>query len=455
MLPLSAALLFGALLGATGANIFAISGGSTRFADVAPGSYYDQAVGELFEAGIVKGYPDGTFGPGKNVSRADLAVMLKRLRDELKGNVPSATPSTPLTGTAGAVRFTIGTFSVRENIASITLSVIRTGGNRGAVSVDYSFSGGTATSGDDYVAGGGTLNFADGETSTTFTITIKNDTTAEGNETLNLALSSPTGGLTLGTPSTAVLTILDDETSSSSSSSSSSSVQSSSANAFVFSAYAYEAAENGGTVTITVNRTGSTSGGVSVNYATSNGTAVAGTDYTATSGTLNFATGESAKTFTIPLTDETNVDGNKTVNLALSSPTGGVPLGTPSTAVLTIADNEIATFGAGSYKFSSANFRVSEGDGSVTVFVQRVGGTVGSADIRYATSNGTASAGSDYIATSGTLTFLPGESKKAFKVPILSDTLPDAEETVNLTLSNPTAGATLGTPSNAVITIYQ
>ncbi len=467
LLPLSAALflVLGLFLGLTGAELFAVSGGSTHFPDVVPGSYYDQAVGELYDVGIIKGYPDGTYGPGKLVSRAELAVMLKRLRDELSGvSVPSPSPSpspssssSVSTTTAGSVRFTIGTFSVRENVASITISVVRTGGDRGSVSVAYGLSGGTATNGQDYTWGGGVLSFADGETSKTFTVTIQDDAAAEGNETVNLALSSPLGGVTLGTPSIATLTIIDDEAASSSSSSSSSSSLpvSSSTNAFVFSAYAYEAAENGGSVTITVNRLGSTSGGVSVNYAVSDGTAKAGTDYAAASGTLNFLSGETSKTFTVTLTDENSVDGNKIANLTLSAPTGGVPLGTPSTAPLTIADNEVATFGAGSYKFTQTSFEVSEDDGNAVVIIQRVGGTVGSSDVQYATSNGTAAWGTDYTTTSGTLTFLPGESKKAFKVPLLTDTAPDPEETVNLSISNPTGGATIGTPSSAVITIFE
>jgi CSLREA domain-containing protein len=109
--------------------------------------------------------------------------------------------------------------------------------------------------------------------------------------------------------------------------------------ALKFSAPAYSVNEGGGTATITVNRTGSTSGAVGVNYATSNGTATAGSDYTATSGTLSFASNQTSKTFTIPIiNDNVNGEGNQTVNLKLSNPTGGATLATPSTAVLTIVE---------------------------------------------------------------------------------------------------------------------
>ena len=91
-------------------------------------------------------------------------------------------------------------------------------------------------------------------------------------------------------------------------------------------------------------RTGGSSGAVSVTFATSNGTATAPGDYTAVSPiTVSFANGDTAsKTVNIPISDDTTVEANETVNLALTSPTGGATLGSPSTAVLTITDNDVA-----------------------------------------------------------------------------------------------------------------
>ncbi len=104
-----------------------------------------------------------------------------------------------------------------------------------------------------------------------------------------------------------------------------------------FSTSTYTVNESAGTATITVNRAVSTSGTVTVHYATSNGTATAGTDYTATSGTLTFNDGESSKMFTIPILNSGFTGTPRTVNLTLSNPSGNnATLGTPSTATLTI-----------------------------------------------------------------------------------------------------------------------
>ena len=116
-----------------------------------------------------------------------------------------------------------------------------------------------------------------------------------------------------------------------------------------FSSATYDVSEAGTTATITVTRTASSAGAVSVGYATSNGTATtAGNDYTATSGTLNWTDGDAAsKTFTIAITNDTTVESSETVNITLSNPTNGAVLGSPSSVVLTITDND-STGGGGS-----------------------------------------------------------------------------------------------------------
>jgi len=104
-----------------------------------------------------------------------------------------------------------------------------------------------------------------------------------------------------------------------------------------FSSATYSAAENAGNATITVNLSGTSAQTVTVNYATSDGNATAGSDYTAASGTLTFNPGDTSKTFNITILDDPIFEGNVTVNLALSSP-GNATLGSPNIAVLTIID---------------------------------------------------------------------------------------------------------------------
>jgi murein DD-endopeptidase MepM/ murein hydrolase activator NlpD len=109
--------------------------------------------------------------------------------------------------------------------------------------------------------------------------------------------------------------------------------------AIQFSAALYTTNETDGSLNVTVNRSGDTSASASVGYATSNGTAKEGRDYVAASGALNFAAGDTSKTFPILIIDNAYVDGGRTVNLTLSNPSGAT-LSTQSTAVLTINDND-------------------------------------------------------------------------------------------------------------------
>ncbi len=107
-----------------------------------------------------------------------------------------------------------------------------------------------------------------------------------------------------------------------------------------FASPAFSAQENAGTATITVTRLNGSDGPVSVNVATSDGTGMAGTNYVATNATLFFASGQTSQTFSVPLIDDNKNDGDKTVVLTLSNPSGGASLGGSSTAVLTLVNTD-------------------------------------------------------------------------------------------------------------------
>src|SRR5205085_2139179 len=133
----------------------------------------------------------------------------------------------------------------------------------------------------------------------------------------------------------------------------------------------FSAGEADGTATITVTRSGGDASGVMINYATGNGTAIAGADYSTVSGALEFGFKETTKTFTVPIIDNTTDDeDNKTVTLTLSNPQGRAGLGSQATATLTIKDNDVA----GNLQFSASNYEVSEDGKSVTITVMRAGG---------------------------------------------------------------------------------
>jgi plastocyanin len=117
-------------------------------------------------------------------------------------------------GQPGTLGFSLSGTTVNEGAGTATVTVKRTGGDDGAVAVQYAATAGTATAGQDFTPASGTLSWADkDDSSKTFTVAVINDTVVEPSETVLLALSSPTGGATLDAAhQTAVLTILDNDT---------------------------------------------------------------------------------------------------------------------------------------------------------------------------------------------------------------------------------------------------
>ncbi|MBD3670057.1 MAG: hypothetical protein HUJ29_04715, partial [Gammaproteobacteria bacterium] len=123
----------------------------------------------------------------------------------------------------------------------------------------------------------------------------------------------------------------------------------------------YSVSEDGSSVTITVNRSGGSSGAVSVDYATTDDTATAGNDYVAASGTLNWSDGDAAsKSFTITISDDSVYEGDEGFNVSLSNVTGGASLGA-SSATVTITEDDVAN------QAPAAPTLISVADGSIDV----------------------------------------------------------------------------------------
>ncbi|HVK12523.1 MAG TPA: Calx-beta domain-containing protein, partial [Gemmataceae bacterium] len=221
-----------------------------------------------------------------------------------------------------------------------------------------------------------------------------------------------------------------------------------------FSAPTYTVSEQGGTtMTVTVTRVvgaGTAEGTLSVDYAAAvGGTATAGSDYTLAAGTLTFGPTDTSLTFDVAILDDALLEGDETVNLALSNISVPGGLGTPAAAVLTITD-----FEQGGFTFDAASYTVQE-DGTATIIINREGGSDTAATVEYGFNLGSAELtdiGTPSLAA-GTLTWAIGETSKTITVPVLVDALSEGNETINLSLTAPTGGAGLGANATAVLTI--
>ena len=107
-----------------------------------------------------------------------------------------------------------------------------------------------------------------------------------------------------------------------------------------FNATSYVVSEGSGSVAVTVTRTGNTSNAVTINYATNNGTAEKPSDYTNASGSLQFAAGETQKSFVVPIVDDALVERTETINVVLSGPGVGALEGSPFTSTISILDDD-------------------------------------------------------------------------------------------------------------------
>ncbi len=231
----------------------------------------------------------------------------------------------------GTFAFSAPTYSALENGGAFPVSVVRLGGTTGAASVKVSATPGTATPAD-FAAPPATLSWADGEAGAkTFTVTLTDDAVYEGDETLTLSLASPTGQSGLGSPATSTLTIVDNDPAPPGNF------------ALSVSPAGGTIAENGGTVTFTIARTGGKGGIVSVQVATINGSAVGGSDFTAVPlTTLTWADGETAaKTINVAIIDDSLYEGaSEAFSFALTNPTGGATIAGATGATIAITDND-------------------------------------------------------------------------------------------------------------------
>jgi uncharacterized repeat protein (TIGR01451 family) len=358
---------------------------------------------------------------------------------ELDSNVATVTISV---NEGGTLQFNSATYGVNENAGSIAITITRTGGTAGTATVLFETSDGTATS-SDYTTVSQTVTFADGEASKTVNVPVTNDSNDEADDTVNLKLSNAGGSGQLGTPSSAVLTITDDD------------------NAPGISVNDVSVTEgNSGTVNavFTVTLAASSDFTVKVDFATADGTAtVAGSDYQSNSGTLTFNPGDVSKTVTVLVNGDTASEPNETFFVNLSNPQN-----------TTITDNQgqgtILNDDSPGVQFSSNSYSFSEGAGHGDIIVNRVGDTSQPLTVEYITSDqsgttpcqtlntGIASDRCDYGTAAGTLRFAAGQSSLTIPLIMINDAYVEGDEQLSIKLSNPTGGS-LGSVDTATVTI--
>ncbi len=277
----------------------------------------------------------------------DFSVMLSNAAGGAVIGANSRALGAILNDDLNEVAFASPSYTLAENAGTVTIAVNRTGNGVGPASICvWTRPGGTAVAGADYVAISNaapvTLNWSDGDMSLkTFTVTILNDTTAEGNKFFVVELFKPGPGTSSGAFYRAWITILDDD--------------SPGAGVLQFTGYTsvtqvafgtpcayYSAAENAGSLSLAVQRIGGAKGAISVPYTVSTaGTAIAGSDFVAASGTLSWADNDSSnKALSISIGNDALHESHENIWITLGTPTGGATLGAPDNAIVRIWDDD-------------------------------------------------------------------------------------------------------------------
>ena len=290
------------------------------------------------------------------------------------------------------------------------------------VTVDYNTRNGTATDGEDYVAAAGQISFSPGQTSRTISVDVIGDIRDEADETVELLLTDSARGIIVD--NLGVGTIRNDEIT---------------PNVTVADAEAAEG-DTTATMTFTVTLSEPANRPVSVQYATQAGTATAGEDYTTTTGTLTIPTGQTTGTIAVPLLGDGADEPDETLSLVLSNPVHGVI--TDATAAGLILDDDGIPLANAADAPPVAEGHTGTRPVTFQVKLSKVPKTA--VTVNYATRDGTAVAGEDYDAASGTLTFPAGVNTQTVTVNVRGDKVAEDAEAFELVLTEPTGGAGLG-----------
>jgi uncharacterized delta-60 repeat protein/uncharacterized repeat protein (TIGR01451 family) len=362
---------------------------------------------------------------------------------------PTTVPVTILDDKVG-LSFSTPIYAVSETAGTVSLSVFRQNGTNLTTTVQYSTANLTASAGINYVAiTNATLTFNPGETTKNFSVQVLHDPRITGDLQFAVNLFNPSAPARLFNYPSAVVNVLDTDTGFSFGTNNRLVITN--ADLSTVTNASYSVLKSGTNLLVTILRTNGNTGTVSVSYATAtnaNDTAIAGLDYGAVSGLLTFSNLVSSQSFTVPIYNIRQIEGNRTFSIVLFNPTGGAQLVPPSTATVTIIDD------ISGISFSSSDYRVNENGGAATITVLRSNFTNSIVSVDYATAN-TPQAGINYSNVSGTLTFNPGETVKTFSVPVIDDGVLNGDVSVPLSLGNLVGNAIFVNPSAATLTIVE
>jgi hypothetical protein len=299
---------------------------------------------------------------------------------------------------------------------TLELAVGRVGSSSSPVSVDWTLAAGTATAGADFQSASGTLTIPAGSPSGTVQVVVVGDDLDEDDESFTIVLSNPVGATLAAT--SAVAWITDDDPTPTVS------VQP--------AAPAPEGTGANGTMVFPVALSAPSGRQVTVAWATAAGTAAAPGDFTAATGTLVFSPGETARDAVVAVVADAVDEEDESLGVTLSGPVNAV-LGAAS-ATGTVVDDDLPPL------LSIASASVPEGPAgggpAVSLDVTLDAPSGRQVTVAWATGGGTATAGADYDAGGGTLTFAAGETLKTVSVQIVGDDAVEPDETVEVALAD-------------------
>jgi len=324
------------------------------------------------------------------------------------------------------LHFYVPSLSVNEDAGTVEIKVARGDDGPNRMTVYYSTVDRTAKAGQDYTSTSGTLVFEAGEVLKSFQVPILNDALPEPAKSFQVTLGPPSGGGVLGKPSVITVTIQDTD------------------RMFQFDAANYRVREEAEFVQIGIVQ-GENDASATVDLTTSDTKAVAGLNYVGLTNTIPFGPGERLKLVRIPILNDALKAAARTFGIALSNATAGAVLGSQSTATVQIYDNDP---GVG---FTTNSFFALRSDSEARVFVTRGSDELMSSfTVDFQTVDGSAHAGLDYQAVSGTLEFKADDTLQVLTIPLLQDSAATGRKSFKVTLSNPSAGVSLGTTPTTV-----